>query len=349
MKVESPWHSTMACMAHGPWSMSSTTWSSTSIFRGPSTPPVHTMLGAPSVHRTAGNAYNTNPLVHLNWSCFLAVENLLYCSFIRRKIQINSNEFEFEYDLINSNLNLNHSNFSVQRMGKDKKAGNHPPTRGSRRCRRRPPTRRPPHLLQLQTMDDGRPWPWQSAAAIAYHRSNEDSISIIMRRNAATITAAAMAMILTMHVEAFSVGYPPARTMADARLTATRTCDGIDIATTTTTHQQPLWLRRRNNLSTLTMTSISEESESSTNSSSDRKTVKRRKTGVSGDKLRESTGIRPSIHPTVINCISEALLLRSRNILGEILLPGEWDVLFFCFFRLLTHTSTSFFLHLLLC
>ncbi|KAL3760454.1 hypothetical protein ACHAWU_005989 [Discostella pseudostelligera] len=137
-----------------------------------------------------------------------------------------------------------------------------------------------------------------------------------MRRNAATITAAAMAMILTMHVEAFSVGYPPARTMADARLTATRTSDGIDIATTTTTHQQPSWLRWRNNLSTLTMTSISEESESSTNSSSDRKTVKRRKTGVSGDKLRESTGIRPSIHPTVINCISEALLLRSRNILG---------------------------------
>ena len=38
---------------------------------------------------------------------------------------------------------------------------------------------------------------------------------------------------------------------------------------------------------------------------------------VGGDRLRESTGIRPSIHPTVINCISEALLLRSRNILGE--------------------------------
>jgi len=52
----------------------------------------------------AGNA-SMVPLVHLNWSCFLATENRLYCS---------SYVENFEYDLINSNLNLNHSNFSVQ-------------------------------------------------------------------------------------------------------------------------------------------------------------------------------------------------------------------------------------------
>jgi hypothetical protein len=37
-----------------------------------------------------------------------------------------------------------------------------------------------------------------------------------------------------------------------------------------------------------------------------------------GDALRSITGIRPSLHPTVINCISEALLLRSRSILSRI-------------------------------
>ena len=36
-----------------------------------------------------------------------------------------------------------------------------------------------------------------------------------------------------------------------------------------------------------------------------------------GDSLRDATGIRPSLHPTTINCIAEALLLRSQCILGE--------------------------------
>lgn len=32
-----------------------------------------------------------------------------------------------------------------------------------------------------------------------------------------------------------------------------------------------------------------------------------------GDSIRSTTGIRPSLHPTTINCISEALMLRSTN------------------------------------
>lgn len=36
-----------------------------------------------------------------------------------------------------------------------------------------------------------------------------------------------------------------------------------------------------------------------------------------GDSLRSTTGIRPSLHPTTINCIAEALLLRSQCVLGE--------------------------------
>ena len=39
-----------------------------------------------------------------------------------------------------------------------------------------------------------------------------------------------------------------------------------------------------------------------------------------GDSLRDATGIRPSLHPTTINCIAEALLLRSQCILGELIL-----------------------------
>ncbi|KAL9180719.1 hypothetical protein ACHAXT_011172 [Thalassiosira profunda] len=36
-----------------------------------------------------------------------------------------------------------------------------------------------------------------------------------------------------------------------------------------------------------------------------------------GDSLRDATGIRPSLHPTTINCVAEALLLRSKCILGK--------------------------------
>jgi len=36
-------------------------------------------------------------------------------------------------------------------------------------------------------------------------------------------------------------------------------------------------------------------------------------TDIKGDKLREATGIRPSIHPTTINALAEALKARSMN------------------------------------
>mmetsp|Transcript_35067 Transcript_35067/g.73968 ORF Transcript_35067/g.73968 Transcript_35067/m.73968 type:complete len:318 (+) Transcript_35067:30-983(+) len=36
-----------------------------------------------------------------------------------------------------------------------------------------------------------------------------------------------------------------------------------------------------------------------------------------GDSLRDATGIRPSLHPTTINCVAEALLLRSQRVLGQ--------------------------------
>ena len=88
--------------------------------------------------------------------------------------------------------------------------------------------------------------------------------------------------------------------------------DGDGASTSTACHH----LQRHRQLRILTarsMSSIPDESEPS--SMKRRKKVKGRVVG--GDRLRESTGIRPSIHPTVINCISEALLLRSRNILGE--------------------------------
>jgi len=38
---------------------------------------------------------------------------------------------------------------------------------------------------------------------------------------------------------------------------------------------------------------------------------------TTGDTLRASTGIRPSLHPITINCVAEALLLRSRSRLGK--------------------------------
>ena len=33
-----------------------------------------------------------------------------------------------------------------------------------------------------------------------------------------------------------------------------------------------------------------------------------------GDSIRSATGIRPSLHPTTINCIAEALLMRSKQL-----------------------------------
>ncbi|KAL7554871.1 hypothetical protein ACHAWF_018416 [Thalassiosira exigua] len=36
-----------------------------------------------------------------------------------------------------------------------------------------------------------------------------------------------------------------------------------------------------------------------------------------GDSIRDATGIRPSLHPTTINCVAEALLLRSQCVLGK--------------------------------
>ena len=35
-----------------------------------------------------------------------------------------------------------------------------------------------------------------------------------------------------------------------------------------------------------------------------------------GDALRDATGIRSSLHPTTVNCVAEALRLRSQGTLG---------------------------------
>ena len=49
-----------------------------------------------------------------------------------------------------------------------------------------------------------------------------------------------------------------------------------------------------------------------------------------GDSLRDATGIRPSLHPTTINCIAEALLLRSRQcVLGGEILTSDMAVLYY--------------------
>jgi hypothetical protein len=36
-----------------------------------------------------------------------------------------------------------------------------------------------------------------------------------------------------------------------------------------------------------------------------------------GDAVRGATGIRPSLHPTAVNCVAEALRLRCRGLLGR--------------------------------
>ena len=50
-----------------------------------------------------------------------------------------------------------------------------------------------------------------------------------------------------------------------------------------------------------------------------------------GDSLRDATGIRPSLHPTTINCIAEALLLRSQCVLGGEILTSDMVVLYYNF------------------
>jgi hypothetical protein len=49
------------------------------------------------------------------------------------------------------------------------------------------------------------------------------------------------------------------------------------------------------------------DDDESNNSNTQKKKKKK------GDSIRSSTGIRPSLHPTTINCIAEALMLRSSN------------------------------------
>jgi hypothetical protein len=125
------------------------------------------------------------------------------------------------------------------------------------------------------------------------------------------IITALMAM-LVMQVDAFSV---EPRALAAASILMEwrpKICVGASTSTSTACHHLPRH-RQPRILTARSMSSIPDESEPS--SMKRRKKVKGRVVG--GDRLRESTGIRPSIHPTVINCISEALLLRSRNILGE--------------------------------
>lgn len=43
----------------------------------------------------------------------------------------------------------------------------------------------------------------------------------------------------------------------------------------------------------------------------------KKKTKKKGDSIRDATGIRPSLHPVAINCVAEALLMRSKQILGK--------------------------------
>ena len=59
-----------------------------------------------------------------------------------------------------------------------------------------------------------------------------------------------------------------------------------------------------------------------------------------GDSLRDATGIRPSLHPTTINCIAEALLLRSQCVLGggEIL-TSDMVVLYYVNFIFIIHCN----------
>jgi hypothetical protein len=47
------------------------------------------------------------------------------------------------------------------------------------------------------------------------------------------------------------------------------------------------------------------------------------------DPLRASTGIRPSLHPTTINAIAEALRLRALEDPNTPLVVGEEDTPFF--------------------
>mmetsp|Transcript_15574 Transcript_15574/g.24162 ORF Transcript_15574/g.24162 Transcript_15574/m.24162 type:complete len:303 (+) Transcript_15574:140-1048(+) len=78
----------------------------------------------------------------------------------------------------------------------------------------------------------------------------------------------------------------------------------------------PLLRNTRNNqsqsasfTSRSTFSSILLHLSTTNDSSNDDETDKKKK----GDSIRSKTGIRPSLHPTEINCIAEALMLRSTN------------------------------------
>ena len=58
-----------------------------------------------------------------------------------------------------------------------------------------------------------------------------------------------------------------------------------------------------------------------------------------GDSLRDATGIRPSLHPTTINCIAEALLLRSQCVLGGEMLTLDMVVLYYVNFIFIIHCN----------
>ena len=59
-----------------------------------------------------------------------------------------------------------------------------------------------------------------------------------------------------------------------------------------------------------------------------------------GDSLRDATGIRPSLHPTTINCIAEALLLRSQCVLGGEILTSDMAVLYYVNFIFIIHCNS---------
>jgi hypothetical protein len=73
------------------------------------------------------------------------------------------------------------------------------------------------------------------------------------------------------------------------------------------TNQSPAFVTTTRSTSSSIMLRLS-ANDNNTNDDDSSKTKKKK-----GDSIRSTTGIRPSLHPTEINCIAEALMLRSTN------------------------------------
>ena len=77
----------------------------------------------------------------------------------------------------------------------------------------------------------------------------------------------------------------------------------VSVGRTTSSEKHLMFFPHHSSSSSSLSSSSSDDDDSS--SSSDKK--------ITGDKLREATGIRPSLHPTTINAIADALKTRSLN------------------------------------